>query len=242
MKILRVLFAICLLVQFANAQTDTTKSNIKLLLVPYPSMMYFSDADADIARFSNTNEPKVRNTIRQQVESNLYHQLSAAFDVVSLISATSLNGEEDLKKIYAASSYYLVNGKKIKDKRSSTLFRKKDKKEKVVVTDTSTMVAQIQDPNLNTALYQKHKHNYLVYISQFEINTGNKNTIEWLKQKYTREYVIHYNVWDNTGKLVLAETLTLEAEGENQLQTINEKYLRVMAEKVKDVFKSSLTP
>ena len=93
----------------AIAQTDSTKSNKKILVVPYPSMMYFSDADADLARFSRLDEPKLRNQMRGKLESNVYHQILASFDAVSLLSATSLNGEEDLKRVYAASQYYTSN-------------------------------------------------------------------------------------------------------------------------------------
>ena len=37
------------------------------------------------------------------------------------------------------------------------------------------MVGEIQDPNLHASLYKKHKHDYILYITQFEINTSNKN-------------------------------------------------------------------
>ena len=57
------------------AQTDSTKSNHKILVVPYQSMMYFSDADSDIARFSRLDEQKLRNQMRANLEANVYHQL-----------------------------------------------------------------------------------------------------------------------------------------------------------------------
>ena len=69
------------------------------------SMMYFSDADADLARYSRIDEQKLRNQLRLKLEANVSHQLMAKFDVVSLISATSLNGEQDLKHIYQVLKY-----------------------------------------------------------------------------------------------------------------------------------------
>lgn len=223
------------------AQSDTTKSNKKILVVPYPSMMYFSDADADLARFSRLDEPKLRNQMRAKLESNIYHQVSAAFDAVSLLSATSLNGEEDLKRVYAASQYYTSNAiSKNKGIFSSNLFRKKSKKQSFYVNDSATMVGEIQDPNLQSDLYKKHKHDYILYITQFEINTSNKNTIEWMKQDYKRTYVMHYNLWDNKGKLVLAETLILDAGGENNIKDISEKYLAEMAQKLKEILRSAI--
>lgn len=241
MKKLLVLICIINLSIGVFAQSDTTKSNKKILVVPYPSMMYFSDADADLARFSRLDEPKLRNQMRANLESNVYHQLSSAFDAVSLLAATSLNGEEDLKKVYAASQYYTSNAiSKNKGLFSSNLFRKKNKKQNFYVNDSATMVAEIQDPNLQSELYKKHKHDYILYISQFEINTSNKNTIEWMKQDYKRTYVVHYNLWDNKGKLILAETLILDAGGENNIKDISEKYLAEMAQKLKEILRSAI--
>ena len=225
----------------AIAQSDSTKSNKKILVVPYPSMLYFSDADADLARYSRLDEPKLRNLMRGNLESNVYHQILASFDAVSLLSATSLNGEEDLKRVYAASQYYASNAiSKNKGLFSSNLFRKKNKNQTFYVNDTATMVAEIQDPNLHASLYKKHKHDYILYITQFEINTSNKNTIEWMKQEYKRSYVMHYNLWDNKGKLVLAETLILDAGGENNIKNISEKYLAEMAQKLKEILQSAI--
>lgn len=226
----------------AMAQSDSTrKSSGKILLVPYPSMMYFSDADADLARFSKMDEQRLRNQVRLNLEKDVYHQLLPAFDAVSLVNATSLNGEEELKRIYAATRFYTSNA--ISSKKgvfSSNLFRKKEKKQAFYVNDSATMVGEIQDPNLNSELYKKHHHDYTLYITQFEINTSNKNSIEWMKQQYNRSYVMHYNLWDNKGKLVLAETLTINAEGENELKTINEKYLVLMAQKLKEILSASV--
>lgn len=229
---------------FSQADSSAGAASVqgkKIIVVPYPPMMYFSDADADLARFSKTDQPRVRNQMRLMLEKNVHHQLLSGFDAVSLISATSLNGEEDLKKIYAASHYFLnTPTSKTKERFSSNLFRKKNKKQHFFVSDSSVMVAEIQDPQLNAALYKKHHHDYILYISQFEINTSNKNSIEWLKQDYKRTYMVHYNVWDNQGKLVLAETLTLNAGGENELQEINDKYLLTMAEKLKEIIAASI--
>jgi hypothetical protein len=102
------------------------------------------------------------------------------------------------------------------------------------------MLAEIHDPNLNAQLYKKYQHDYLLYIAQLEINTSNKNTIEWQKQQYTRSYLVHYNLWDNQGKLVLSETLTLNAGGENELSAINEKYMRLIGEKLKEILRAAV--
>jgi hypothetical protein len=77
----------------ADSNTVTNASGKKVLVVPYAPMMYFSDADAHIAHFSRTDEGKVRNQIRLMLEKNVHHQLLAAFNAVSLMSATSLNAE-----------------------------------------------------------------------------------------------------------------------------------------------------
>lgn len=222
------------------AQQDSTGAQLKILLIPYSSMMYFSDADPDIARFSKLDEPKVRNQIRNNVEANIYHQLLSAFQVVSIINASSLNAEDDLKKIYAATRYFTTeNIPKEKRNYSSKLLVKKDKKQQIY-TDEIAMVGEIQDPDLYKTLYQKYQCDYILTLSQFEITTSNKNTIEWTKQEYNRTFNLHYNVWDKSGKLILAEVLVVSASGENTIKEITEKYLITLGQKLRDILKSEL--
>lgn len=240
MRILKLVFVFLLLQQVAMAQTDTAqKSTKKILVVPYPSMMYFSDADQDLARYSKMDEQRVRAQLRGKLESNIYHQLLAAFDAVSLMNATSLNGEQDLKYIYAASRYYLAD-RKNSGKYSSALFKRKNKKQALYTTDSTTMLADIGSPDLLKQLHQKYGNDYMLYITQFELNTSNKNTIEWMKQDYKRTYVLHYNLFDAAGRLVLAETIYLEGGNENTLTEINEKYFTEIAQKLRDILKSKI--
>lgn len=241
MKQLVLLFLTALIVFQSKAQTDSATSNIKILLIPYQGMMHFSDADPDIARFSKRTEQQVRNQLRNSLEKNVYHQLLSAFQVVSIINATTLNAEDDLKKIYAATQYFSSSSiPKDKGNFSSNLFRKTDKKQQIYVNDTAVMVAEIQNPALYNELQKKHQQNFILNITQFEINTSNKNTIEWLKQEYTRTYTIHYNLWSNDGKLILAETITIHADGTNQLTDIESKYLIELATKMRDILKKQL--
>lgn len=240
MKYVKLIIVALLLINSAWAQTDTTqKSSAKIVVVPYPSMMYFSDADADLARYSRIDEPKLRNQLRLKLEANITHQLMAKFDVVSLISATSLNGEQDLKHIYAASQYYLADRKNA-GKYSSKLFGKKSKKQTLYVTDSTTMNADLGDPKLFQTIQQKYSNNYVLYITQFEISTSNKNTIEWMKQEYKRTYILHYNLFDVNGKLILAETLNLEAGSENTLTEINDKYFTELGAKLREILASRI--
>lgn len=243
MKIFSFIF-FALLSIAGYAQADSTASantsGKKIIVVPYAPMMYFSDADAHIAHFSRTDEGKVRNQLRIMLEKNVHHQLLAAFNAVSLMNATSLNAEEDLKKIYAATGYSQTPATTRRNSVGAKLFQKKDKKQSFYVNDSAVMLAEIRDPNLNAQLYKKYQYDYLLYITQLEINTSNKNTIEWQKQQYTRSYMVHYNLWDNQGKLVLAETLTLNAGGENELKAINEKYMQQLGEKLKEILRTAL--
>jgi hypothetical protein len=61
-----------------------------------------------------------------------------------------------------------------------------------------------------------------------------------MKQEYKRTYVMHYNLWDNRGKLILAETLILDAGGENNIKDISEKYLVEMAQKLKEILRFAI--
>jgi hypothetical protein len=240
----------CLLFIYSSvfAQKDSSVNSSRIVIIPYQSMMYFSDADQDIAHFSNNNERKIRNEMRNNVEANVYHQLLAQFDAISLMRATSLNGEEDLARIYGATRY-TVYSKEMKqefakekgvDEKSSVKkfmdqFSHKTKKQTFWVSDSAVMLGMIGDPDVFKNLFSKYNEKYILFITQFEINTSNKNTLEWMKQKYTREFTIHYNLFDKSGNLLRAEMLTIKGENENSVKEINDKYIIVLANKLKEI-------
>ncbi len=242
-------------IAFAQNQpqlADTAKSQAKIILIPFQPMMHFSDADPDIARFSKMPEPQLRNELRNQLEFNAYHQLLSAFNVVSLLRSTSLDGEKDLNRIYAATKYttyskrdkeeYLKSkGKQEKPGVKSLLdrFSKKSKDQTFWVSDSSVMLGMIMDKELFAYLNKKYNETYILFITQFEVYTNNKNTIEWLKQDYVREYTIHYNLFDKSGVLIRAEVLTIKAGPDNNVKDISDKYLRTLASHLKNIIVTS---
>ena len=231
------------------ASKDTTHApSARILIVPHQTMMHFSDADEDIARFSHKDVNHVRNMLRVDLESHVYHQLLSHFDAISLLRSTTTNGEEDLNKIYN-STHYTVYSKQSQEeyhaKKQSPLtkslkdisaqFRRKSNQQAFWVSDSSVMLGAIENKELFQYLHKKYNEKYILFITQFEINTTNKNTIEWLKQSYTREYTVHYNLFDYTGALIRAETITIKAGNENTLAEIKNKYLIILAQRLKDI-------
>ncbi len=246
------LVLVCLLLVAVNskAQTtsDTTKAPVRVLIIPNQTMMHFSDADEEIARQSHKDVNQVRNQLRLDLEANIYHQLLANFDAISLLRATTLNGEEDLNRIYAATRYQ-VYSKQAQDeyrtakgntvslsfKNISEKFKRTSKNQTFWVSDSSVMLGAIGGKETFPYLHKKYNEQYILFITQFEINTSNKNSIEWLKQEYTREYTVHYNLFDYAGTLIRAEVITIKAGNENKLEEINSKYLIVLAQKLRDI-------
>jgi hypothetical protein len=233
---------------FASAQRDTASNTSKVIIVPYQAMMYFSDADQDISRFSKTDDMHVRNNMRNDVDANIYHQLLASFDAISLMRATSLNGEQDLNRIYGATRYTLYSREMKQDywkekgvteknsvKQFLDRFSHHAKNQTFWVSDSATMLAMIGDRELFQYLFKKYNEKYILFVTQFEINTSNKNSIEWLKQKYTREFTIHYNLFDQSGNLLRAENLTVKGGNENTVKEINDKYIVVLANRLKEI-------
>ncbi len=248
MKKILVIVLLIACKQTCWAQLDSAKKDTRILIVPYQTMMHFSDADDDIARYSKKDKSQVRNQLRTDLEANVYHQLLASFDAISLMRATTMNGEEDLNRIYAATRY-TVYSKQAQDEyhaqKGSSLtqsfqnisekFKLKSKNQTFWVSDSSVMLGAIGNKDLFQYLHKKYNEKYILFITQFEINTSNKNSIEWLKQEYTREYTIHYNLFDYTGTLIRAEVITIKAGNENKLEDINSKDLIVLAQKLKEI-------
>lgn len=247
MKKLTVILTLMQLCTVVFAQHDSTK-HTKVLIVPYQTMMHFSDADEDISKFSNKNVGQVRNQLRIDLESNVYHQLLSSFDAISLMRANTMNGEEDLNKIYAA-THYQIYSKQAQDayhtskqstvtqslKNLTAAFQHTSKKQTFWTSDSSVILGAIQNKELFHYLHKKYDEQYILFLTQFEINTTNKNTIEWVKQDYKREYTVHYNLFDYSGVLIRAETITIKAGNENTLEEINKKYMMVLAQRLKEI-------
>lgn len=249
-KILFIVFIGCGFVLMAQpAMQDSVKSfPAKILIVPHQTMMHFSDADEDISQFSKKDVSQVRNSLRLDLESNIHHQLLANFDAISLLRSTTTNGEEDLNKIYAATRYTVYSRQLQEEylaskqspvtaslKNISAKFTRKNKEQTFWVSDSSVMLGAIGNKELFQYLHKKYNEKYILFITQFEINTSNKNSIEWLKQSYTREYTVHYNLFDYTGTLIRAETITIRAGNENTLAEIKSKYLIQLAQRFKEI-------
>jgi hypothetical protein len=253
---LRFLPILSLCITAAHAQTnmlspsvtDSTATASKILLVPFQPMMYFSDADQDISRFSKMGEPQIRNQLRDQLDLNVYHQLLSAFDVVDLWRSNSLDGEKDLNRIYACTRYTIYSSKQKKEltqekgryessreKLYLEKYSRKSKDQAFWICDSAVMLGMLTERDIFPYLFRKYNHQYILYITQFEIGTSNKNTIEWLKQDYNREYTIHYNLFDKTGELLRAETLTIKAGPENNVNQIAELYLRAIGARLKEI-------
>jgi hypothetical protein len=227
------------------AQSDSIQS--KVLLIPFAPFMYFSDADNHIAQGSKLSENDLREKIRNGLEANVYHQLLSRFDAISLMRATTISGEDGLRKIYGATRYIKYNSKSYVREVSSeeqalkeftSQLYKKTKGQIFFAQDTNVMVAVFDDDQLFKDLSSKYNEKYILFITQFEVNTSNKNQLEWQYREYSREYSLHYNIFNAAGKLIRAEVLIIKAGGENNLKDIETKYISQFAEKLKLIMSS----
>jgi hypothetical protein len=238
----KYLYLLLLVLPFGiHAQQDSISK--KIILIPYAPFMYFSDADMHLSQANRITEQQVREKIRNEFESDLYYQLLSRFDVVSLLRATTLNGEDDLRRIYGTTSYVKYNAKAIKNRErtheESKLTQytdqmyKKTKGQILFAQDTNVMVAVFNDMDVFKQLVSRYKADYVLFVTQFEINTSNKNTLEWQYREYQREYAIHYNLFNRAGELIRAEVVMVAAGKENDLKIVRHGYIAKLAEKMK---------
>lgn len=254
MKKIFVLFSLCLglqwdiLAQETPEPKDTLQPAPGIIIVPFQGMMFFSDAEQDMARSSKMNERQVRDELSNRIELNIYHQLLAHFNAISLKRATSLNGEEDLRRIYAATRYTLFSRTADKtkvapdagsqDAEADALVKtwnKKTKETRFWINDTAVMLGSIQSDEVFKYLHKKHQAKYILFLTQFEINTNQKNSIEWTKQQYQHTYTLHYNLYHQSGRLMRAETLTLQGDNENHIDQINQKIIPIFAQRLNEI-------
>jgi hypothetical protein len=170
-----------------------------------------------------------------------------------------MQGEEDLGRIYNATRYTLYSRelKEAMDKERAekdgsgntgenvlhtglkkVRAEKKEKDPDFHVSDSAVMLALIGDPEIFKDLAKKYDEKLILFVTQFELSTSNKNTIEWMKQEYTRSYSVHYNLFSRSGNLLWAEVITVRGGNDNFVQDISNRYLSRIAEKVSDLLVS----
>jgi len=189
---------------FCNAAVEDSTAKRGILVIPYQSGMHLSDADQDIAAYSEKDLDEIRRKFREGILRDLQAHLLTVDEVSTL--RNDHVGQDDNEEQYIYHATYLKQdtiwpvAHPAKD--SSMMKRKlsftKDKKPRPV--DKMYMNVGFYDEGMLADLGRKYNVNLIVFLNELDIKTNAKDCIDLANKIYDRELKLHYSVFDVSRK------------------------------------------
>lgn len=229
-----------------------------VLLIPFPSQMYLSDSDREIAEESQVSYDALRAKFRTGLDISFAVRLQELYGDHSLLRDTSDRAASDLKKLYRNAKYQyaftpekkteMADAEKEANKGLAGFFGKKKKEEEpkqekglfdsgsdkpAASADEpgSYMHAELRDSTILRELHEVYGTELFLFLNQFEIDTRFDDCIDFDNKIYNREIKVHYDLYRFDGTLLDGGILiTTFPSSVNSVNEITRKYFSDMTD------------
>ncbi|PSR56208.1 peptidoglycan-binding protein [Adhaeribacter arboris] len=232
-----------------TAETGTEKMMQRVLVVPFDPYLYFSDADEDIARQSKLPKQNIRYIFRSRLNAYLDPN---GFEIINLLDGNHLPNSDELKKAYKslAYSYQDVSASRfhpLPAKQKPFLngpeawFRKQKEKAGLVSPEEVSVAAEgekyygvkVKSPDFYPYFNERYNLDYYIFINQFEIHTDYTNCLDRTTQNFTREFLVHYTIFDAQGELIAGNKVKIPyVSNVNEINKIVRDNLNKIAQRI----------
>lgn len=240
-------FFLLVLLSFKASGTGRDSSALfrqqKILIIPYEPRMHISDADMDISEYSDKTPQQVRAIFRMGISEKLNASLSSTYETHSLLQDLRPEAIEDMDRIYASIDYSFDTSYAIlhprPDSASTTGWnekkaRKKELEQRTLNGKVIYTNVKILDPRLLSSLQSKYGVDLFVFMTQAEIKTNAKDCIDFQSGIYQRDIMIHYAVFDYTGKQLYGDVASIKfPSNSNDIGDIMAQNFPALSEKIK---------
>jgi len=183
---------------------------LSFLIVPYKPMMHLSDADNDLARYSEMNQQEVRNQLRLGLLKNLNTKLVMEYEVKIPDQDFVESDDRDLELIYNSLAFgedtvfpLKANSKKDSMHWKKKIFKAETPTKKTI--DKTYINVDFYDQHLLSDLATKYRSDYFIFLNELDIKTNFADCLDLALKIYQRELKVHYSVFDRTGKQVFGD-------------------------------------
>lgn len=187
-----------------TANTSTTHSAGKIMIVPFEPKLYLSEIDKKINDQTKWNFNQIRENFRHQLDKQLQLKLKSYGPVVSFYS-DSAKMSKDLEYLYGAtrlsfdpldkpSSINSLPAKPtsgIKDGQVAVEMSSEKKFTNLLLTDKEALLY----------LNKKYQADYFVFVNQLDIK-NDKDSYDITTDTYQRRLDVHFTILDKQGKLI----------------------------------------
>lgn len=188
-----------------------SKGTCKILVIPFNPKLYMSEVDKKIGTENNMTFNQVRNTFRSGLDFKIASQLKSLNVTYSLLTDSAKNRLE-LERIYKSIGYdYDV------PQADGAVGKSPAAQNKPTIQNGQLMVemkdefrfmnTKINDLKLLPSLQEKYKADVFVFINQLDIKK-NEGSYDIITDTYSRDVIIHYTVFDKSGKRINAGVAT----------------------------------
>jgi murein DD-endopeptidase MepM/ murein hydrolase activator NlpD len=224
----------------------------RVLVIPFDPYLYFSDADNDIARQSNIPRQNVRAIFRSRLNAFMDPK---GFESINLLGEPFRADQSELERIYKSVTYQYqpitqskFNPTPVVEKTGSGpmawVQRQKEKFAAPTAPEAAgnTSVARdpgkyygakVKDPDLYRHFNETYAVDYYLFINQFEIHTDYTNCIDRTQNDFTREFLVHYTLFDKQGTLIAGNKVRVPYISHvNDIEKIIRDNLNKMAQRI----------
>ena len=201
----------------ASEEKDTSDVQPKkILIIPYEPKMHLSDADNQIAEYSEKNPREIRAMFRTGMTSQLQTSLMKVYPTHSMLANLTPEGMKALDDVYRYVDYsydtvYSVAHPELSKSDSivseKQLLAKENKLRQKAISkmdpeDMRYMNVKVIDGSVIKRLCEKFDVNEVVFLSQMEIKTKHTDCLDASLNSSARAIKVHYSVFDQEGKQI----------------------------------------
>lgn len=188
------------------------KGTGKILLIPFDPKLYMSEVDKKIGTENKLTFNQLRAMFRSGLDYKIATELKAAGATYSLLT-DSVKNKNDIKLVYESIGYDYDKPNPDGAVTKTPVQKKEDPKIKngqlvVEMNDEQRfMNTKIINKDLLTYLNGKYKSDVFVFINQLDIKKD-PESYDITTDTYKRDVIVHYTVFDKTGKRINAGIAT----------------------------------
>lgn len=228
-----------------------------LLVVPFAPTMYNCAGDQFICKSSGMTAGEVSDQIRRSLSSTLQYNLSEHYNVKELIKNNLQDVNSDLSMMYQITQFTNVT-KKLKGyykgyppRKLKNIFAPRhvkwgsdcvnDKAEKPNRKKHSFVKANITRDSLFANICARNSAGFVLYITQFEMNTRFKSCLDLQSNIFQRDIFIHFCLFTSEGKYITGGVVgTTYQSSSNDINTIIEKNIGLLSGMIIDVVRTKI--
>ena len=203
----------------------------KIMIIPFSSDMYFSNADKLLADYNKKEIRQIRNAFRYGLNVNIKSCIKKGTDYEAENILSIQDAAEDLNQIYKNLDYGyatptvepIVEDNGTQNPTINPLTKILKYEEEQAAGDEYTnmgrlqpgdheskyMHAQVYNKAMFDYLYEKYGTSMFIFINQLEFKSNYLHCLDRSTNNFEREIIVHFSIYDSKGEHFFGNSVSL---------------------------------